>query len=89
MGVAHGETDEVEERNLFPSFLLYRQLFQRFHLIPPLRGDLPLKGKALQGFSTSIVPFYHKRRGRMGDAAQRQEVVPTDSQFLQAQRPRA
>ena len=27
----------------------------------------------------------HKRRGRIGGAAKREEVVPTDSQFLQAQ----
>ena len=29
--------------------------------------------------------LYHKGRGRIGGAAKREEVVPTDSQFLQAQ----
>ena len=40
------------------------------------------------GLSSNIEALgsvYHKRRGRIGGAAKREEVVPTDSQFLQAQ----
>ena len=33
---------------------------EALHLIPPLRGDLPLKGKACKGASPSALPSYHE-----------------------------
>lgn len=51
-------TDEVERRR-FPHS--NRDYISTFHLIPPLRGDLPLKGKAFRGASPSTLPSYHER----------------------------
>ena len=57
-----------------------------------IKGTSPQGRPQAQGLLTSFVlkyrgpgPVYHKGRGRIGGAAKREEVVPTDSQFLQAQ----
>ena len=52
---------------------------------PPTVPPLSRKGKAAWGSSPSMLLLYHTGRRRIGGAAKREEAVPTDSQFLQAQ----
>ena len=54
----------------------------------PARRDGSRPRDTLHRLSSNIEALgtlYHKGEGRIGGAAKREEVVPTDSQFLQAQ----